>query len=269
METATVVRQLRALDIRPGCVLLVHTSFRQVGRLDGGPDALIDALLEAVGSQGTLVMPSWIGDDEQPFDPASTSVKEHLGIVADTFWRRPGVSRTKHLSAMAAVGPRAEYITSASLVLPPHAEDSGIGRVHDSDGWVLLLGVDHDANTTIHLGELLGGAPYFQVNEIRVVVDGQARKIFYGENDSCCLRFKEVGDWLRERGLQREGTVGNARAILVRARDVVETVVDHLKDDPCRFLHPRGSGCEECDETWVSVIGSARIVVDLDSTPMS
>lgn len=263
MNKHIVAEQLRTLGVLPGCVLLVHTSFSNVGPIEGGPDALIDSLLEVLGPEGTLVMPSW-QEDEEPYDPASTSVIAHLGVVADAFWRRPGVLRTNHLSAMAAIGRRAAYVTGAPLVLPPHAEDSGVARVYDLDGWVLLLGVDHDANTTIHLGELLGGAPYFQVNEITVVVDGRPQRVFYGENDSCCQRFTEVGAWLRERGCQTEGTVGRGRAILMRSRHVVETVVEHLAEDPCRFLHARGSGCEECDESWVSVVGSARTVLTVD-----
>jgi aminoglycoside N3'-acetyltransferase len=94
------------------------------------------------------------------------------------------------------------------------------------------------------------------------VVDGRPKKIFYGENDSCCVGFRQVGSWLDARKLQREGAVGNGRAKLMRSRDVADTVVEELRDDPCRFLHRRGSGCEECDETWVSVVGTGRMVVE-------
>lgn len=236
----------------------MHTSFSNVGPIDGGPDALIDALLETLGPEGTLVMPSWTNDDDEPFDPKATSALPHLGIVADTFWRRPGVLRGNHPFAVAAIGPKADYIASAPFILPPHAPDSGVARVHELDGWVLLLGVDHDSNTTIHLAELTAGVPYWQACYITIIDNGRPKRVHYGENDCCCQRFNLAGAWLRERGLQREGSVGNARAMLVRSRDVVDTVVDELRDDPCRFLHPRGSGCDECEESWVSVVESRR-----------
>jgi aminoglycoside N3'-acetyltransferase len=254
-EPAVLGEQLRTLGVQPGSVLLVHTAFSRVGPLDGGPDALIDSLIDVLGPDGTLVMPSWTDEDDQPFDPASTSALPHLGIVADTFWRRPGVLRGSHPFAVAAVGAHADHITSAPLVLPPHAPDSGVARVHELDGWVLLLGVDHDANTTIHLAELTAGVPYWHANHITVLEDGGPKRIYYAENDSCCQRFSLAGDWLRERDLQREGPVGNAHAMHVRSRDVVETVVEELRDDRCRFLHPRGSACDECEESWVSVLG--------------
>jgi aminoglycoside N3'-acetyltransferase len=252
-----LVSQLRSLGVQPAIVLLVHTSFSKVGPLDGGPDELIDALIEAVGPEGTVTMPSWTADDEALFDTSSTSTRDHLGIVSEVFWQRPGVLRGDHPFAFAAIGPQAEFITSAPFVLPPHAKDSGVARVHDLDGWVLLLGVDHDSNTTIHYAELTAGVPYWQSNYITVLVDGRPKKVFYGENDSCCQGFNMAGEWLRQRGLQREGKVGNADAILVRSRDVVDTVVAELRDDLTRFLHPRGSDCDECEEAWVSVVESA------------
>jgi aminoglycoside 3-N-acetyltransferase len=137
-------------------------------------------------------------------------------------------------------------------VLPPHAPDSGVARVHELDGKVLLLGVDHDADTTIHLGELVFGVPYSQPNHITVLEEGRAKRIDYDENDHCCRNFNLVGDWLRVRGLQCEGTVGNARAMVARSRDIVSTVVEQLAEEPCRFLCARGT-CDECDRTWTSV----------------
>jgi aminoglycoside N3'-acetyltransferase len=248
----SVEEQLRALGVQAGSVLLVHTSFSSIRPIDGGPEGLIDALIDVLGPHGTLVMPSWSQEDDYLFVPEYSSCKEDLGVVADTFWRRPDVVRGNHPFAVAARGPLANEIAGAPFILPPHAPGSGVSRVHDHDGWVLLLGVDHDADTTIHLAELLGGAPYRQPNHIIVLEDGVPKRIDYGENDSCCRGFNMVGMWLHARGLQRDGTVGTGRATLVRARDVVATVVEELREDPTRFLCSPGT-CEECDRSWATV----------------
>ncbi len=252
-----VIRQLHDLGVPRGSVVLVHTSFRETGPVEGGPEGLIEALIEAVGDDGTLVMPSWTGSDDEPFDRTSTPC-DHLGVVADAFWRRPGVVRGDHPFAVAAFGARADEIAGVPFVLPPHAPPSGIGRVHDLDGWVLLLGVDHDADTMIHLAELVAGVPYRQANYITIVEDGTPKRIIYGENDSCCRGFNLVGDWLDARGLQRTGRVGRGKAMLARSRDIVSTVCEELADDPCRFLCPKWTGCDECDEAWASVVESVR-----------
>jgi aminoglycoside 3-N-acetyltransferase len=102
--------------------------------------------------------------------------------------------------------------------------------------YVLLLGVDHNVNTTIHLAKFLAGVRYRIPKYCTVLRDGIAVRVDYGEIDHCCRNFKLVGEWLQQRGLERRGTVGNALAWLVRSRDVVATVVEELRSDLCRFL---------------------------------
>ena len=245
--------ELRDLGVRGGGVLLVHTSFRAVRPVEDGPAGLIAALREAVGPDGTLVMPSWTADGDAAFDPATTPAAADLGVIADTFWRMPDVMRSDHPFAFAAAGPLAARITADPLPLPPHRPDSPVGRVHDADGQVLLLGVNHDANTTIHLAELLAGAPYRVPKHVTVLRDDAPARIDYGENDHCCARFALVDRWLDERGMQEHGTVGSARARLARSRDVVNTVVRVLRREPLVFLHEDGEHCGECDEARASV----------------
>jgi aminoglycoside N3'-acetyltransferase len=248
-----LVRQLHELGVRPGGVLLVHTSFRAVRPVEGGPLGLIAALREALGPEGTLVMPSWTGDDERPFDPPSTPAAADLGVVADTFWRLPGVARGTHPFAFAAAGPQAERITAGALPLPPHVPDSAVGRVHELDGQVLLLGVGHDADTTLHLAEILAGVPYGVPNGITVLHEGRPARVEYLENDHCCERFSLADAWLREGRLQAEGPVGHAHARLARSVDIVRVAVARLAHDPLLFLHPPGAGCAECDAARASV----------------
>ena len=248
------ILQLQNLGVEPGGVLLVHSSFRAVRPVEGGPAGLIQALRDAIGPAGTLVMPSWTGSDDEPFDPASTPAAPDLGIVPDTFWRLPGVARSSHPFAFAAAGPQADAITADPLPLPPHIPESPVGRVHDLDGQVLLLGVGHDADTTIHLAELLAGVPYRLPRHCTVMRAGRPVRVEYEENDHCCAGFALVDGWLKERGLQSEGPVGHAQARLARARDIVRVSLEHLRRDPLVFLHAPGAGCAECDEARSSTL---------------
>lgn len=248
LSRAEVSDQLRSLGVEAGGVLLVHTSFRATRPVEGGPLGLIAALRDALGPMGTLVMPSWSGEDDEPFDPASTPASADLGVVAGIFWRLPGVLRSKHNFAFAASGPEAPRITSDPLPLPPHIPESPVGRVHDLDGQVLLLGVGHDADTTLHLAELHAGVLYRVPKYCTVLEGGRPVRIYYGENDHCCARFALADEWLRGRALQSEGRVGHAHARLARSRDIVRLALVALSRDPLVFLHPPEAGCAECDE---------------------
>jgi aminoglycoside N3'-acetyltransferase len=252
-----VADQCRALGVERGAVLLVHTSFRATGPVEGGPLGLIGALRDALGPDGTLVMPSWSDRDDEPFEPTATPASPDLGVVADTFWRLPGVLRGRHCFAGAAAGPHAGRIVRDPLPLPPHVPRSPVGRVQELDGQVLLLGVGHDADTTLHLAELLAGVPYRVPRHCTVLRDGRPARIDYAENDHCCARFALADGWLRAKALQAEGRVGHAHARLARARDIVGVALERLARDPLVFLHPAGAGCAECDEARESVARSA------------
>lgn len=248
-----MVAQLQMLGVRDGDMLLVHMSFRATRPVERGPTGVIEALVRAIGSEGTLVMPSWTGDNDQIFDPATTPASADLGIVADIFWRLPSARRSPHPFAFAARGPQAERIIADPMVLPPHRHDSPVGRVLDCDGRILLLGVNHDANTTLHLAEMMAGVPYGTPHHITVAGDNGPERIDYLENNHCCERFQLADDWLKQRGLQSEGVVGHAPARLMRSRDLIDIVVPKLKRDPWVFVHPNDSGCEECAQARASV----------------
>ena len=107
------------------------------------------------------------------------------------------------------------------------------------DAEILLLGVGHDANTTVHLAENLAGVRYKLPKYATVMRDGQPVRHHYDEIDHCCANFALLDSWLEARGHQQRGFVAGAPARLIGARDVVATALDHLRENETVFLHPR------------------------------
>jgi aminoglycoside 3-N-acetyltransferase len=171
-----IADELVALGVTGDGVLVVHTAFSAFGGRAGTPADLIAALRMAAGPHGTVVMPSMSDDDEQPFDPQTTPCAG-MGIVADTFWRMPGVNRSDSPHAFAALGPHAAAITAPHPIDVPHGLDSPVGRAYELDAEVLLLGVGHDANTTVHLAENVAGVRYKVPKYATVVRDGSLVRI--------------------------------------------------------------------------------------------
>jgi aminoglycoside 3-N-acetyltransferase len=245
LERDPVIAQLRSLGVEPGGVLVVHTAFSQLAPLEGGPLGLISALRSALGSAGTLVMPSMSDDDDRPFDPGTTPCLG-MGVVADTFWRIPGVLRSDSPHAFAAIGPKAADITAAHPPDVPHGLNSPIGRVYELDGQVLLLGVGHDANTTVHLAENLAKVRYGQPKHLMTMRAGQLTRLEYLEIDHCCENFRLLDQWLDDMGAQRHGIVAQGQARLARSRTIVQTARTHVSENETVFLHSPGL-CIECD----------------------
>ncbi len=253
LSRVRVAEQLRTLGVRAGGILLVHTAFRAVRPVEGGPEGLVRALLDALGPEGTLVMPSWTGDGTVPFDPERTPAAADLGVTAELFRRLPGVRRSRHPFAFAALGPQAETVVDTPLPSPPHGPGSPVSRVRDLGGQLLLLGCGHDANTSLHLAELEGGAPYRVRYRVTILEGGALREVEIEENDSCCRRFGLADGWLRAEGAQREGRVGYAPARLMEARTLVRIAADRVRRDPLLFLHPPEEGCAECDRARAGI----------------
>ena len=229
-------------------MLLVHCAFSQVKPVEDGPEGLI-ALRSALGPEGTLVMPSMTADDDHPFDPRATFARHGH--------RRPdllaaAVLRSDSPHAFAAAGPQAARITAPHPVDVPHGLDSPDGRVYELDGQVLLLGVDHTANTTIHLGEHMRRARYRRKKYVTLLKEGRLSRFDYIEIDHCCQNFSLVDGWLESEGLQRRGPVGRAEARLVRSSDVIRVVTEKIQQNETVFLHPFGVD-EECDDARLSL----------------
>ncbi len=141
---ARIAGDLRALGVRPGGVLLVHSSISALGWVCGGAQAVVEALRDALGPGGTLVVPTHTGGNSDPagwahppvpeawwpviraempaYDPALTPARG-LGAVVELVRTQPGALRSAHPQvSFAALGPQAETITAG------HALDSGFGE---------------------------------------------------------------------------------------------------------------------------------------------
>lgn len=246
-----LTQQILDLGVIPGRVLLVHCSFSKVKPVESGPLGLIASLQAALGPDGTLVMPSMTDDDERPFNPGKSTCLE-MGVVANTFWQLPDVQRSDSPHAFAASGPHAARITAPHPIDVPHGLGSPVGCVYELDGQVLLLGVGHDANTTIHLAESLAGVRYRRKKSLVLKEGNQLVEFEYNEIDHCCQNFNLVDEWLESEGLQRHGEVGYADARLIRSRDIVKVVVAQLQKHETIFLHPPGVD-DQCDEARASI----------------
>ncbi|HEX7012236.1 MAG TPA: AAC(3) family N-acetyltransferase [Steroidobacteraceae bacterium] len=247
LDIPALARELRALGVEPGGVLVVHTAFSKIAPVENGPQGLIEALRTALGPDGTLVMPSMSDDDETPFDPRKTPCRD-LGIVPDTFWRLPGVARSDNPHAFAAIGPHAATITAPHPLDVPHGPDSPVGRAHDLDAQVLLIGVGHDANTTIHVAENIARVRYGIPKYVTITGASGTERVHYFEIDHCCQRFALMDEWLQAAGKQRRVTIGRAQVRLARSRDILAMALARLKECETVFLHDPGE-CPECDES--------------------
>lgn len=249
VTVGSLVGGLRDLGIQPGRVLLVHSSLSQLGWVAGGAQAVVLALLEVVGPNGTVVMPthSYLTDPATWYDPAVPEawwpvIRQHMpafdpaltptrgmGAIVECFRHAPGVRRSRHPSvSFAAHGPDAQTIVADHALDDDLGEGSPLARVYELDGQVLLLGVGHDNNTSIHLAEYRAVFPgrRWEGQGSPVLEDGARRWVSYRKLVGDASDFERIGlDFAAETGLERRGPVGTTRARLMDQRAVVDYAV--------------------------------------------
>jgi len=154
LDRSRLVHELRALGVPRAATVMVHASLKKLGPVAGGADAVLDAIVETLGPEGTLVMNLGAPDDVA-FDAALTPADPSVGVLAEVLRRRSGAQVNDHVAArFAALGPRA----SALLEPTPHDDYYGPGSPlarFAEDGLVLRLGADVDTITLTHYAEYL------------------------------------------------------------------------------------------------------------------
>ena len=229
-----IVADLQRLGVTPGMDLIVHSSLSAIGWVRGGAETVVDALLEAVGPEGTLLMPSFHHRAADIFNPAVTPTTN--GAIPDAFWRRPGVVRSMHPThAVAACGPRAAEWCANHVEIGIWAAKSPIGRLIHAGGYLLGLGVDHTSSTAYHVAEVSLDAPCLDsFGDPRPVVmpDGSVQQVpgLRWRAGTCPVSPRRLNEDLDRAGRQRHGKVGRADCVLVKAKNLWTMRRTHLKN---------------------------------------
>jgi aminoglycoside 3-N-acetyltransferase len=240
-----LVRGLTDLGLQPDDVVMLHSALSSLGQVDGGAAAVVEALLSLLGPQGTLMVPT-LTDVMQPFSPETSP--STVGQLTEVVRQWPGAVRSRHPThAVAAIGRQAHYLTAGHEHTLPCGLDSPYGKLGALRGWVLLLGVDQDRNTTWHTAETIADAPYLRTLTVPVQsVNGAIQAVAVPKSPRGHRAFIELDRPLRDAGLLRMGRVGRAVARLMRADEMLAWGGARLREDPAAFLcaKPRCVFCQ-------------------------
>lgn len=246
---------LKSLGIDPAWPVIAHVSLSAFGEVRGGAETLLGALL---ANYRAILMPAFtyqtmVIPEEGPADNAlaygsaltqnlmgeifrpDLPADPELGGLAETLWRQPNAGRSAHpILSFSGIGV-AEALAAQTLIEPL----APVAKLAYQDGWVLLMGVDHPANVSLHFAERLAGRPQF----VRWALTDEGVKECPGF-PGCPNGFEMAASWLED--LSRQVQIGGARVRAYPLQAMVDRIAGMIRQDPLAFLCDQPD-CESCN----------------------
>ena len=241
--------------------LLVHSSLSSLGHVEGGARTVLDALMAVLGPAGTLMAPTfnYFLEDHEVFDPLTKP--SQTGAIPEALRKCSGAVRSFHPTySVAALGPDAVALTSDHWQAEPVGMDCPIDRLAREGGSVLLIGVKHDANSTIHVGEAYADVPYrgipFEPSWPRTartyLPTGECIELDLHNEPGCSTAFGVIELPLREQGSISDFKIGQCKCQLMKAMDIIEATVQLLEKD-MSILLCSNPNCRFCPRARESI----------------
>ncbi|HRU04834.1 MAG TPA: AAC(3) family N-acetyltransferase [Candidatus Brocadiia bacterium] len=236
LTRANIRTGLVKLGLKAGDIVVLHSALSSLGRVQGGAKAVVDALLDVIGPQGTLLAPS--AGPGRPYDFRKTP--SSLGAITEEIrLRKNAVRSLSPCMPAVAIGPRAREFTAPHHTLECPYIGSPWHLAAQAGGYVLLLGVDQDRNTTLHVAEALVKAPYMGKVESQYVDEKGKVQTYRGVYYAGPHRdFIGIDAKLRAAGIMKVGRIGPSVARLMKGQELIDFCVENLKRDPAFFITP-------------------------------
>ena len=237
-------KDLFHLGVEPEMVLLVHTSLSKIGWINGGAVTLILALQEVLTKEGTLIMPSHSADLSDPKDWTQPAVPEdwweiiketmppfdqthtptyEIGVVPEVFRNFRSVVRSYHPTcSFSAWGKKAEKIIEKHSLDHGFGDKSPLNKIFSLNGHILLIGVTHESNTSLHLAEEKC-RHYPQEKKGSPIYNEKGEREWKNYKQACYSTefFNTIGNEFEKKHIFKRGKIGNADSKLINQRELV------------------------------------------------
>ena len=236
-----LVAEFRVTGLQPGDTLLVHSSYKSFGGVEGGPQTVIDALLQVLGAEGTLIMPTFNFDfcKGEPWDVRVTP--SQMGAMTNMVRTHPKARRVFHpIYSFAVLSKQAEFLT-AERYKSSYGANSLFAKLRQLDGKIMVVGLRYtDSMTFFHHVEEMEGVDYRYLKEFTGMVTDENGDS-YEDTFSMLVRDIEkgvitevdpMGELMEQAGVITVRKIGEAKVSLMKANEVYEFTAREMRRDP-------------------------------------
>ncbi len=251
--TESLKNDFQQLGVRAGMNLIVHSSLSSIGYVSGGAVAVVKALMQVITEEGTIVMPTHTSNNSDPSGWGNPPVPEEwwpimretmpafhpnytptrgMGQIVEVFRTMPQVYRSEHPTySFAAWGKFAKWMTENQPIDNPMGEGSPLTKMYDLASYILLLGVDYDSSTSMHLAEYRQKQINTMQEGAAMERNGQREWKVYQNIEFVTELFPRIGlDFEAENEILR-GKVGMSECRLISQKDCVDFTIQWLNQN--------------------------------------
>lgn len=219
---------LGRMGIRPGDLMCVQSPLSAIGWIDGGAEAVVDALVSVVGPTGTVVTPTFSYGLTDVYDPGET--RSRSGRISEALRTRPQSHRSLHPThSCAAIGHRAAELVAGHANGETFGPMSPLGKLAQWGGWLVLLGASMQENVCVYVGQTIAGAHCLGFGRaiLRMRVDGRIRAVrtTLWRSGPCRIEAGPLESRMGIAGRIVDGELGAIDIRAMRAQDVIDTTV--------------------------------------------
>jgi aminoglycoside 3-N-acetyltransferase len=241
LTLGSLTTAFRNLGVQAGNVLLVHSSYKSLGEVEGGPQTIIDALLAALGPDGTLIMPTFNFDFNKgkPWDVRSTP--SQMGILTEFVRKDPRAKRVFHpIYSFAIIGRHAESLGNLRYK-SSYERRSAFGKLRDLDGKIMVIGLSYtNSMTFFHHIEQMEGVDYRFLKQFTGEVtdwDGTTKvdtfeMLVRDVDRGVVTEVNPMGELMEKAGVIQSKTIGAADVKLMKANEVYAFTAREMRRDP-------------------------------------
>lgn len=240
-----LIQGFRQVGIKKNASIIVHSSLSSFGWVEGGAITVIKALMKCVGINGLIMMPSFTygkGIYDKETTPSQT------GKITEVFRQTSNVFRSSHPTHSVVIwGNDSKKIAGIHELYFPAGLKSPFYELFKLNGDILLIGVDHTANSMIHLSQFIAQVPYLErPKRVQRLNEKNEKEEIVVCRLGCSLGFNKLGKFLNS-ACVFENYVGMSKIQRINAVEVVNKAVILLKKDPSSLLCERQE-CFSCNE---------------------
>lgn len=240
-----LVKGFREIGVQEGDTLLVHSSYKSFGEVDGGPQTVIRALEAALGPEGTLIMPTFNFDFNKgaPWDVRTTPSK--MGVLTELVRKDPRAKRVFHpFYSFAILGKHAEMLGSLRYK-SSYERNSVFGKLRDLDGKIMVIGLSYtNSMTFFHHIEQMEGVDYRFLKQFTGQVTDKNGHTYTDTfemlvrdiDKGVITEVDPMGRLMEEAGIIKIHKIGEADVKLMKANEVYAFTAREMKRDP-RLLY--------------------------------